>query len=211
MNNIKRPQELFDIYANHYETKFMDLSSYHDTFDVFCELIEKKNAEVLELACGPGNITNYILKKRPDFKLIGTDLAPKMLELAKKNNPTAVFTLMDCRAIDKLDDKYDAILFGFGLPYISKDEAIQFIRNASVILNSGGIIYLSTMEDLYSKSGLRTSSDGKYRSYIHYHEADYLTSSLTENGFEIMDMRRIDYPEQNGDITKDLVIIAKKS
>lgn len=210
MNNIKRPQELFDIYASHYETKFMDLSLYHDTFDIFCDSIQKENAEILELACGPGNVTNYMLKKRPDFRILGTDLAPKMLELARKNNPTAVFTLMDCREIGQLDLQYDAVLFAFGLPYISKDEAIQFILDASKILRQGGVIYLSTMEDDYTKSGLKPSSDGKYKTYIHYHEAAYLTASLKENGFDIIDLQRKDYPEKDGNMTKDLVIVAVK-
>src|ERR1700751_220505 len=93
---------VFDKYAQQYQDKFMRLDAYHDSFDLFCRSIKKENAAVLELACGPGNITRYLLKQRPDLNILATDLSVNMLALAKKNNPTAAFKLMDCRDIDKL-------------------------------------------------------------------------------------------------------------
>lgn len=55
------------------------------------------SAAIVEVACGPGNITKYLLNKRPGFKIGGIDLAPNMVELAKVNNPTASFQVMDSR------------------------------------------------------------------------------------------------------------------
>jgi len=43
-----------------------------------------EQAKVLELACGPGNITKCLLSKRPDLEILATDIAPNILELAKK-------------------------------------------------------------------------------------------------------------------------------
>ncbi|TCV19528.1 hypothetical protein EDC17_100450 [Sphingobacterium alimentarium] len=45
-----------------------------------------------------------------------------MIELAKKNNPTAHFDVMDSRHIGELTDSYDAIICGFCLPYLSDQE-----------------------------------------------------------------------------------------
>jgi len=75
-----------------------------------------------------------------------------MLALAKKNNPTAEFQLLDSREILKLNKTYDAIMCGFCLPYLTKEEAIQLMEDAAKILNANGVIYISTMEDDYSKS-----------------------------------------------------------
>ena len=124
MDKTKLAVDVFDKLANLYQAKFMDVSLYHDTFDMFCNNITKQNADVLELACGPGNITHYLLSKRSDFKLLGTDLAPNMIELAKINNPSAQFQLLDSRDIRKLNKTYDAIMCGFILPYLSKEDAI---------------------------------------------------------------------------------------
>jgi len=209
MNKTKMAIDVFDKRANEYQARFMDVGLYHDTFDLFCNSITKENAEILELACGPGNITRYILNKRPDFKILGIDLAPNMIELAKRNNPTATFQCMDCRDIRLLGKKYDAVMCGFCLPYLSKEESVQLINDVYNLLEFNGLLYISTMEDDYAKSGLERSSSGD-QMYIHYHEADYLTQALLENGFKIIEMQRKEYPKQDGSKTTDLVIIAGK-
>ena len=208
MDQTKIAVDIFNKLATGYQDKFMDVSMYHNSLDLFCNAIKKENAELLELACGPGNSTKYLLKKRPDFKILGTDLAPNMIELAKINNPTANFELMDCRAILSLTKTYDGLLCGFGLPYLSKEEAIQFIKDASQKLNKNGILYISTMEDDNSKSGFKTGSTGDTM-YQNFHQADYLQQSLEENELKIIHLERINY-FYNNENTTDLIIIATK-
>ncbi|CAN5910961.1 class I SAM-dependent methyltransferase [soil metagenome] len=207
MDKTKIAVEIFNKLAHSYQEKFMDVSLYHDSFDLFCESIEKENADVLELACGPGNITKYILEKRPDLKILGTDLAPKMLELAKKNNRNASFQLMDCREIISLNKKFDAVMCGFALPYLSKEEAVKLIADAALILNAGGVVYISTMEDDYNKSGFEKGSTGE-EIFMHYHEAGYLTNALENNGFEILKLMREEFVKQDGTGT-DLLILSR--
>jgi ubiquinone/menaquinone biosynthesis C-methylase UbiE len=209
MDKSQNAVNIFNKLADAYQNQFMDVGMYGATFDLFCECIEKQNAEVLELACGPGNITKYLLTKRPDLKILGTDLAPNMVELAIVNNPTANFEIMDCRAIHQLAKKYDAIMCGFCLPYLSKEEAIQLMHDALKVLNKNGVIYISTMEDDYSKSGLKKGSTGD-EIYMHFHQADYLTEALVKNGFKMVNIERIESKLTNGDVVIDLVIIAKK-
>ena len=210
MDKTKIAVDVFDKWAIEYQDRFMNVDSYSDTFDLFCEHIQSENANLLELACGPGNITKYLLTKRPDLKILGTDLAPNMIRLAKINNPDAEFQLMDCRDIDMLHKKYDAIMCGFCLPYLSREEAIKLISDASKLLNPHGVLYLSTMEDDYHKSGFRKGSKGD-EIYMHFHEADYLTAALEKNNFRIIDLHRQDYPEQDGTKMVDLVIVAEKN
>lgn len=207
MDKTKVAVEVFNKRANQYQEKFMDVSLYNDTFDLFCDKITKENASVLELACGPGNITKYLLNKRPDLKILGTDLAPNMLELAKINNPAAEFKLMDCRDIATINKKYDAIMCGFCFPYLSKEEAVKLIHDASEILEPKSLIYISTMEDDYHKSGIRRGSYGD-EIYIHFHQADYLADALFENNFKLIEIQRKDFPNPDGTITIDLVLIA---
>ncbi|MES2761382.1 MAG: class I SAM-dependent methyltransferase [Bacteroidota bacterium] len=210
MNKTQQVKEGFDKYATAYQDRHMEESLYNETFDVFCDVIKKQNAGILELGCGPGNITQYLLKKRPDFKLLGLDLAPVMIELAKVNNPTAEFEVMDCREINSLNKTFDGIMCGFCLPYISKEETIQLINDSYNLLNPEGVIYISTMEDDYSKSGWKSSSDGKHQMFMHYHQEDYIAAALTENGFKIVELRRQDYPTTDGSKVIDLIIIAQK-
>ncbi|MEO6038665.1 MAG: class I SAM-dependent methyltransferase, partial [Saprospiraceae bacterium] len=163
----------------------------------------------LEIACGPGNITRYILAKRPDFRIEAIDLAPNMVELARKNNPTADFKIMDAREIDQLTGPYDAILCGFCMPYLSKADCAKLIADCAGLLDQEGIFYFSTMEGEDEQSGYESSSDGQHRAYIHYHQADYLQERLEAYNFELLDFRRQDYHKPDGTMAVDMFFIAR--
>jgi ubiquinone/menaquinone biosynthesis C-methylase UbiE len=200
---------VFNKYADMYQDKFMDVGLYHDSFDLFCSLIPK-NAEVLEIACGPGNISKYLLQKRPDFKIFGIDIASNMIALAKANNPKAEFQLMDARAIGTINRKFNAVMCGFCLPYLSKEETMKLISDASALLHTKGVFYISTMEDDYSKSGIKKTSSGTDETYMYFHQADYLSEALIADGFKIISLVRQDFPTTDETKTIDLVIIAQK-
>lgn len=200
---------IFNRLADVYQNKYMDQSLYHDTFDFFCKNISPEKPHVLEIACGPGNITQYLLKVRSDLQIFGIDLAPNMVELAKQNNPGAHFEVMDAKTISQLPKKYHAIMCGFCLPYLNKTEAMKLIRDAAHLLLPCGICYLSTMENDYDKSGIQRASTGD-EMFIHFHEAAYLIPALEENEFNILDIQRKVYQDGNGEETIDLVVIAQR-
>ncbi len=209
MDNSQKAAAVFDKWANAYQAKFMNVNAYAVSLDLFCENMIQQHAKILELACGPGNITHYLLHKRPDFSILGTDLSPNMVALAQANNPTATFEVMDCRDILSLNKKYDGIMCSFCLPYLSREEAIQLIVDAAVMLNTNGILYISTMEDDYAKSGIEKGSKGD-EIFMHYHQADYLIAALTQNGFAILHTERQSSVATNGKETVDLILIAEK-
>lgn len=200
--------------AQRYQDKFMEADLYNDTYDLFCSRVENKTANILEIGCGPGNVTRYLLAKHPGFKIHGIDLAERMIALAKVNNPQATYEVMDCRDIGQIKQQYDAIICSFCLPYISKEAAADLISDAASLLNLNGILYLSNMEDDYSQSGLKGSSTSPDKLYMYYHQADFLKDTLADNGFSVIDLLRQEYPEENApqgkvSVTTDLFIIAK--
>lgn len=208
MDKNKFAIEVFDRRANVYQEKYMDVSLYHDSLNLFCNRLGK-NASVLDVACGPGNITACIKRQRPDLEVFGIDLSPNMVQLARENNPDAEFAVMDCRKISDIERKTDGIIAGFCLPYLSKEEAVQLIAGASAMLDRGGMLYISTMEDSYSKSGWRASSQGD-KLYMYFHEESYLAEALEQNNFTILDISRKRYPGSDGTETTDIIMIAVK-
>ncbi|KQC00213.1 trans-aconitate 2-methyltransferase [Pedobacter sp. Hv1] len=209
MDNNEFAASIFNKLAKEYQDKFMDVALYGDTFDFFCDHVEVQDAQILEIACGPGNITKYLLSKRPELKILGIDLAPNMIALAEINNPQAQFQVMDCRNIASIDQKFDGIMCGFCLPYLSKAETVQLIADASSLLKTNGLLYLSTMEDDYSTSGLRKGSAGD-EVYMHYYRADDLIPMLQQHYFEVLNLTRKDFPTTDGSQVTDLIIIAQK-
>jgi predicted TPR repeat methyltransferase len=200
---------VFDKQAAVYQEKYMNVDDYNDAFNLFCNSIDKLDASILEIACGPGNVTKNLLQKKPDFKILATDLSPNMLQLAKANNPTARFEILDGRAIGQLPDKYDGVMCAFLFPYLSKEEGEQFIADAATVLNDEGVLYISTMADDYNKSDWMTASNGD-KVFMYYHQSDYLIAALAGNGFEMIDEATKTTTWKDGTIVTDLILIARK-
>ena len=166
MDSYKETFETWNKLASLYQEQFMNLSLYNETYDFICQSITTQNAQLLDIGCGPGNITQYLLSVRPDFNIFGIDIAPNMIELAKKNNPTARFAIMDCRHINALKTKYDGIICGFCLPYLSHTDSRPFITSCSHLLNKDGLLYISFVEGDPALSGFQVGSGG-HRSYFY--------------------------------------------
>ena len=208
-NNSVEAVKVFNQKALEYASKFKDLEKYHDGFDLLTSQLTI-SASVLDMACGPGNITNYLLESRPDLKILGIDLAPNMITVATANNDSAEFKILDIRDVNTLNCRFEAIVVGFGLPYLSKVEAQTLINDISVILNKDGIVYISTMEGNYVDSGLQKSSDGKNEMFIYYHEATYVKEFIIQAGLNIIWEKHQPYYEDEALRFTDYIVIAKK-
>lgn len=208
---MDRNKETFDTWnniASLYQDKFMNLDLYNDTYDFICKAIATPNAKLLEIGCGPGNITKYLLSQRPDFDIFGIDIAPNMIELAKKNNPTANFAVMDSREIKNLDKKYDGIIVGFCLPYLSPTESNELISNSYDLLNENGLLYLSFVEGNPEESDFKVGSGG--RVYFHYHNLDDLITQLKKSNFDQVETFKVKYKTSETEFDIHTILTAKK-
>ncbi|MGE5108313.1 MAG: hypothetical protein ACM3H8_12255, partial [Sphingobacteriales bacterium] len=82
-------------------------------------------------------------------------------------------------------------------------------KDAYQLLSDEGIIYIATMEDDYSKSGLEAGSKGDLV-FIHYYDKTYLNNLLQNVGFQVIQKLRLKNIMSNGKEVVDLIIIAKK-
>ena len=205
-------QETFQTWnkvAKAYQDKFMDLDLYQDTYDNFLEYIDKDYPSVLEIGCGPGNITKYLLSKRADLNLTGIDISENMIQLAKQNNPSAEFAMMDCRNIRSLEQQYDAIICGFCIPYISEKDLQNLISDCKDLLNESGVLYLSFVEGAYNNSGFITGSGGD-RVYFYFYELKNLIEVIEANHFTTCDVISKEYIKADGSVEIHKILIAQK-
>lgn len=208
---MDRYKETFDTWnkiASLYQDKFMELDLYNDTYDFICNSIDKPNAKLLEIGCGPGNITKYLIAKRPDFDIFGIDIAPNMVELARQNNPAAHFAVMDSRQINNLDSKYDGIVCGFCLPYLSQTETNELISNSYSLLSNNGLLYLSFVEGDPDKSDFKAGSGG--RVYFYYHKLDDITLQLNSFKFGEIKIFKVKYKISETEFDTHTILTAKK-
>ena len=209
-NKILPAAEVFNKNALLYEEKFMNVDAYSEWLEIFCSAINKVDADILDVACGPGNIIRQILNEHTNYHVLGIDLAPAMLQLAIKNNPAAQFLEMDSRNILQLNRKFDGIICSFIFPYLTPGEAEKFIADASQLLQIGGCIYISTMEGDEYLSGVQTSSTGD-QLFMYYHQGHVIADILVKNGFKILNITRINQMSTNGKLVPEVIIIALKA
>ena len=138
--------------AQLYEEEFMELKLYNDTYKRFCDLLSKPNASVLEIGCGPGNITRHILDLNPNLKVLATDVSKNMIDLAKKNNPKIEVQVLDCRNLKTISNKFDGIICGFTIPYLSKLDCLKLISDCNNLMIEEGTLYVSFVSGEYEKS-----------------------------------------------------------
>ncbi len=194
--------------ATLYQDKFMHLDLYNTSYDYICKSIAQPNATILEIGCGPGNISKYLLSQRPDFDILGIDIAPNMIALARQNNPKAKFQVMDSRNIHNLNKKFDAIVVGFCLPYLSQTESQELIANAHQLLNDKGLLYLSFVAGASVQSGFKTGSAG--RVYFYYHQEEDVKNCLKENGFEAIKTEKVNFKRTETEIEEHTILTAQK-
>ena len=209
MDRYKETFETWNKIASLYQDHFMNLDLYNETYDFVCNSVTKKNAKLVKIGCGPGNITKYLLSKRPDFDIFGIDIAPNMIELAQKNNPTASFAIMDSRNLDEIKTQYDGIICGFCLPYLSHTDSQKFITDCYNLLNEDGLLYISFVEGDPSKSDFQIGGNGD-RSYFYFYNLNDLTTQLLENNFADFKIFKVEYQKNKNDIDIHTILIAKK-
>lgn len=208
-NRYNETFETWNKVASLYQDKFMDLDLYNSTYDFICSSLEKSNSKIFEIGCGPGNISKYLLSKRPDFDIFGVDIAPNMIELAQKNNPNASFAIMDSRNIDEIKTKFDGIICGFCLPYLSNEDSQKLVVDCSNLLNENGLIYISFVEGDPKKSGFQIGSSGD-RCYFYFHSLENLKTLLIENEFDDLKIFKVEYKKSDNEIDIHTILTAKK-
>lgn len=208
MDKYKITFQTWNKIADLYQEKFMDSTLYNDSYAAFCKVIPTTAAKILEIGCGPGNITRYLIQQRPDFQLTAIDIAPNMLALAKKNVPKAKLLEMDARNIHTLNEKFDGICCGFCLPYLSKDDCLKLLQDSFNLLSSNGLLYLSFIEGNYNDSGYEQGSSGD-QVFVYYHSSSQIKAALKQFHFEILQISSLDYPK-GGTQQQHIIFIAKK-
>jgi len=211
MENFALSVQRFDEFAEEYACRFDNVNGYLVHLNHFCNLIKADNPRILELACGPGNVTSFLKNRFPESRILGIDLAPKMIEIARNQLPDVDFRVMDVRDISGLDGTFDAVMCSFCLPFLSKDDAAKLIADCAARLVSEGVLYVSTMEGNEERAGFETTSfSGDAEIYFNYHRQADLERAFVQSGFEIRQVKFQDYIEPDGSATIDMIFIAVK-
>jgi ubiquinone/menaquinone biosynthesis C-methylase UbiE len=103
--------------------------------------IPERKGRILDVACGKGATTAYLLKDFAAENVFGSNISEKQLETARKRAPEATFLLMDAVQLDFEDNYFDHIICVEAVFHFETRE--KFLEEALRVLRPGGFLVLS--------------------------------------------------------------------
>ena len=208
MNGLTTTIATFDKYAREYQDKYSKFEPYLKSYANFATLLSPDD-QVLDIACGPANISQALLQRHPRLAIYGIDLSPKMLEIAREKIPHGTFEQRDIRSLAAIAKRFDAIVCGFAVPYLSSDEVETLLSDVNNLLNPGAYLYISAQLGDYADSAYQENKNSD-KVFIHYYSEEFLTNLLEHNGFTIIRIAYNLYDQSEATEQKEIFIQAKK-
>jgi predicted TPR repeat methyltransferase len=204
-------EKAYNIWAEQYDTnsnktRDLDAKSTIETLNKFDFL------KVIELGCGTGKNTTFLLKKADE--IIGLDFSQEMLNKAKAkiNDDRVEFQKADLNAEWNIENDYaDLITCSLVLEHI---ENLNYVFNqANKKLKNGGIFFISELHPFKQYSGSKAKFETEngtqeLKTYVH-HISEYLNVA-SENGFELVEVKEWFDEENQIGIPRLIGIILRK-
>jgi len=210
LDKTSKTIETYNHHASDYEQKFMSFASYMNKIKDFCAIL-KRQARILDVGCGPGNVAKVLAESDQKFEVLGIDLSSEMIKRAGANviSPRVQFLERDIRDMGLEGKEYDAVIASFCLPHLTNEEAEKLIQDVSRVLVKGGLLYLSCMEGY--KSGFETTSFSPNELiYFNYYSEEFIGRELSKNNLRLVQLQREVYIERDGSETMDMFFFAEK-
>ena len=142
--NLEQTRESYDLMAEEYVSRL-----YHklEHLPLDCELLERFAAAVrdkglvCDIGCGPGQVARYLHER--GVAVVGLDLSPRMVELARQLNPGIKFQQGDMAKLKAQDASWAGIVAFYSIIHIPRSEVIAVLSEWRRVLRPGGLALLS--------------------------------------------------------------------
>ena len=173
-------------------------------YDLFFERVVNKGI-VIEVGCGPGEISNYLKMKGID--IIGLDISDKMIEIAKQLNPFIDFRIGDVFNLEFKDNSVAGIVAPYLIVNFQLNDIEQAFSEIHRVLSNNGqllISFHSGHEELMINDFFVEGNTIPYT----YFDPDSIKDKLVDTGFKINEfINRMPY---EGEVTTRTYIFAEK-
>ncbi|MCX6815937.1 MAG: class I SAM-dependent methyltransferase [Candidatus Aenigmarchaeota archaeon] len=174
--------------------------------DLFTKMLPK-NARVLDVGCGAGEDTKYLLSK--EFRVESIDASKNMIFIARKNLPQQRFSVKDMRKINYRNDTFNGIVAAFSIIHLKKKDAINIIKKFHKIVKFNGVVYLALQEGKGEKIITEPLNPGK-KIFVNFYTVLEIKNILKTSGFKIVLFKKGGPVNKYAFLNKKLFIIARK-
>ena len=157
-------------------------------------------ARVLDLGCGTGEpVARYLLEK--GFRVVGVDESEKMLEIARRVVPGAVFVRADMGALS-LEGAFAAAVAWDSVFHVERARHREIFRRLWALLADGGRLLLSAGG--MGSEGFTSEMYGRDFFYSGFEPAE--TVRLLEEAGFVVELCEVDDPSSRGHVA----VVARK-
>jgi ubiquinone/menaquinone biosynthesis C-methylase UbiE len=170
----------------------------HETPVVQSLLSDAPRGVALDAACGTGRHAAFLADL--GHEVIGVDITPAMLDIARQKVPGADFRLGALEALPLDDESVDMVVCALALTHVV--DLVPVFAEFARVLRPDGRIVLSDMHPIANLFGgaanFRESADSTSYSYVQnrvHHMSDYL-SAFRSAGWEVVDCVEVTQTEE---------------
>jgi ubiquinone/menaquinone biosynthesis C-methylase UbiE len=190
-------EEAYNNWAHQYDTN-INRTRDLEAFALREMLADKEFDHCLELGCGTGKNTQWLVEKAQ--RVTSIDFSDEMLKKAKAriNSPKVDFVKADINQTwDFAEVKFDLVTFSLVLEHIENLDLI--FMKLSEITHSGSLVYIGELHPFKQYMGTKARYETEtgvqeVTCFIH-HISDFIQPAL-KYGFEIIDLREF-FDEDN--------------
>jgi len=140
---------------------------------------------ILDVACASGRDSEFFLKH--GLEVIGIDLSPKLLAIAKKRLPRVKFLLQDIRKLKFPNQYFDGIWANAILHHLKRSEIPKVIKQFYRLLKPQGWLFVAVHEGRGEREVTDQLSPVFPRHYTYLNQQE-LRTWLETPGFELLDL-----------------------
>ncbi len=179
----------YDKTAKNYADKFIDELSHKHLDRILLNsfaLENKGNGKLIDLGSGPGQTTKY-LSDCGLTDIIGIDISPQMVTVAKNINPHLDFDTADILSLKYPDRFFGSAISFYSIVHFDYDQIkIAFTEIKRVLTDNGQFLFSFHIGD--NVVHLDDFLDHKVNIDFYFFETSRIKNLLVEVGFEIIDM-----------------------
>lgn len=169
----------------------------------------KYKGTMLDLGCGPGQTTRFLADNGVS-NILGTDLSPKMIEVAKKYHPDLKFEVANMLSLPYKDNSFASAVTFYSIVHFTETELEEALKEIFRVLSSDAELLISFH---IGKDTIHLDNflEEKVNVNFYFFKTDFVLELLHKIGFEIIDAIER-YPYVNAEYpSKRAYIRAKKN
>jgi cyclopropane fatty-acyl-phospholipid synthase-like methyltransferase len=164
-------------------------------------------SDVLELGCGAGSPATRRLAER--HKVLGVDISPRQVELARERVPNATFERADATSLAFEPASFDAVVSLFMLGHVPRAEQAPLLDSIAAWLREGGYL-LATMGTADADDAVEGDWLGAPMFFASFDEAED-RRLLADAGFDLIEAKVIPVEEPGHGVVSFMWSLAQKS